>query len=89
MPLLRRINVSHLLVVVFFENTEIVDYSYREAVSTEDIYNKTIASKFVEEKHRIVQELRQYGIQVILTRPEKLSVNSINKYLEMKARGMI
>ncbi|MCH2022096.1 MAG: DUF58 domain-containing protein [Saprospiraceae bacterium] len=89
LPLLRRINVSHLLVVVFFENTEIVDYSYREAISTEDIYNKTIASKFVEEKHRIVQKLRQYGIQVILTRPEKLSVNSINKYLEMKARGMI
>ena len=89
LPLLRRINVSHLLVVVFFENTEIVDYSYREAHSTEDIYNKTIASKFVEEKHRIVQELRQYGIQVILTRPEKLSVNSINKYLEMKARSMI
>ncbi|CAA6800696.1 MAG: Unknown protein, partial [uncultured Aureispira sp.] len=41
------------------------------------------------EKHRIVQELRQYGIQAILTRPEDLSVNSVNKYLEMKSRGMI
>jgi len=89
LPLLRSINVSHLLVVVFFENTEIVDYSQNEAHSTEEIYYKTIASKFVEEKHRIVQELRQYGIQVILTRPEDLSVNSINKYLEMKSRGMI
>ncbi len=89
LPLLRRINVSHLLVVVFFENTEIVDYSQNEAHTTEEIYYKTIASKFVEEKYRIVQELRQYGIQVILTRPEDLSVNSINKYLEMKSRGMI
>jgi uncharacterized protein (DUF58 family) len=89
LPLLRRINVSHLLVVVFFENTEIVDYSHNEAHTTEEIYNKTIASRFVEEKYRIVQELRQYGIQVILTRPENLSVNSVNKYLEMKSRGMI
>lgn len=89
LPLLRRINSAHLLVVVFFENTEIVDYSHQEAHTTEEIYNKTIASKFVEEKHRIVQELRQFGIQVILTRPEDLSVNSVNKYLEMKSRGMI
>ncbi len=89
LPLLRRINSSHLLVVVFFENTEIVDYSNKEASTTEEIYYKTIASKFVEEKYRIVQELRQYGIQVILTRPEDLSVNSVNKYLEMKSRGMI
>lgn len=89
LPLLRRINSAHLLVVVFFENTEIVDYSNEEAHTTEEIYNKTIASKFVEEKHRITQELRQFGIQVILTRPKDLSVNSVNKYLEMKARGMI
>lgn len=89
LPLLRRINTVHLLVVVFFENTEIVDYSHQEANNTEEIYYKTIAAKFVEEKHRIVQELRQYGIQVILTRPEDLSVDSVNKYLEMKSRGMI
>jgi N-acetylmuramoyl-L-alanine amidase len=45
--------------------------------------------KFVEEKERIVQELRQYGIQVILTRPEDLSINTVNKYLELKAKRMI
>lgn len=89
LPLLRRINKMHLLVVVFFENTEIVDYAHREAYTTEEIYYKTIASKFVEEKYRIVQKLRQYGIQVILTRPEELSVDSVNKYLELKSRGMI
>jgi hypothetical protein len=33
--------------------------------------------------------LKQYGIQTILTKPEDLSINTINKYLEMKARGLI
>lgn len=89
LPLLRRINRLHLLVVIFFENTEIVDFSKQPASNTEDIYNKTIAGRFVEEKQRIVQELRQYGIQAILTRPEDLSINTLNKYLELKARGMI
>jgi N-acetylmuramoyl-L-alanine amidase len=36
-----------------------------------------------------VQQLRQYGIQAVLTRPEDLSVNTVNKYLELKSRGLI
>ena len=89
LPILRMINHLHLLVVIFFENTEIKDFAVKDAHNTEEIYNKTIAMKFVEEKERIVQELRQYGIQVILTRPEDLSINTVNKYLELKAKRMI
>lgn len=89
LPILRRINRLHLLVLVFFENDEIVDYSNRTANNTEEIYYATIARQFVEEKYRIVQELRRYGIQSILTSPEELSMKSVNKYLELKARGMI
>jgi hypothetical protein len=36
-----------------------------------------------------VKELQKYGIQSILTEPENLSVNTINKYLELKALGKI
>jgi len=54
-----------------------------------DIYKKTISAKFALEKEGIVRELSKYGIQSILTRPENLSVVVINKYLEMKSRGML
>jgi len=37
----------------------------------------------------LVQLLRQHGIQTIYTRPADLSVNTVNKYLELKARGLI
>jgi uncharacterized protein (DUF58 family) len=89
LPIIRRLNKIHLLVVVFFENTEILDYSYSESKNVEEIYLHTIAQKYVSEKKQIVNELRQYGIQAILTRPEDLSINSVNKYLELKSRGMI
>ncbi|MFZ2900600.1 MAG: DUF58 domain-containing protein [Saprospiraceae bacterium] len=89
LPVLRRINLQHLLVVVFFENTEIRDYAYQEVKDLEGIYTQTMAQKFVAEKGQMVQKLRQYGIQAMLTRPEDLSVNTINKYLELKARGLI
>ena len=89
LPILRRINTIHLLVVVFFENTEIRAFVEQEVNTMEDIYHQTIAHKFLYEKARMVQVLRQYGIQAILTPPEELTINTINKYLELKSRGLI
>ncbi len=89
LPLLRRIHKFHLLVVVFFENTEIQDFVKKEAETVEGIYTNTIAQKFLAEKRAMAQKLTQHGIQTILTRPEDLSMNTINKYLELKSRGMI
>ncbi len=89
LPILRRINNLHLLVVIFFKNTEVEDFSKGDATSTQEIYHKTIAQQFIYEKQQMVQILRQYGIQTILTSPEDLSMNTVNKYLELKSRGLI
>ncbi|MFN0274462.1 MAG: DUF58 domain-containing protein [Chitinophagales bacterium] len=87
--ILRKINKLHLLVVIFFENDEIARYSRSEAKTLEDIYLTTTAERFVVEKKLIQQELTKYGIQTIITSPADLSINTINKYLELKARGLI
>lgn len=89
LPVLRRLNRFHLLVVVFFENTELVDYMAAPAENLEQVYSKTIARKLQNEKQQMVQELKRYGIQSILTKPKELSINTINKYLELKAKGAI
>ena len=54
LPLLRRINNMHLLVVVFFENTEIRALTRQPAQTTEDIYRQTIAEQFLAEKSQMV-----------------------------------
>ncbi len=89
LPYLRRLSASHLLVVIFFENTELRHLINASADSIEAIYQKTIAEKLAFEKRQIVKELLAHGIQPILTTPQHLTVNTINKYLELKARGMI
>ena len=81
--------VSFLVVVVFFENTELKTITDQRPNSTEDIYIKTIAEKFAYEKRLIVKELKKNAIHTILTAPEHLTVNTINKYLELKSRGLI
>jgi uncharacterized protein (DUF58 family) len=86
---LRKIARNHLLMVVFFENTELTNRLLSPADNLEEVYTQTIAAKFAYEKKMIVRELQHYGIITILTPPEELTVNTVNKYLELKARQAI
>lgn len=86
---LRSIAKHHLLMVVFFENTELHQLSRLDAKNVEEVYIKTVAEKFEFEKRLIVKELKKHGILSILTPPEKLTINAVNKYLELKARQAI
>jgi uncharacterized protein (DUF58 family) len=88
-PILKRIASFHLLVVVFFENTELADYGNNQAQDLTDAYLMSAALRMNDEKKYLIQELQQHGVHTILTRPEDLSINTLNKYLEFKARGMI
>ncbi|HEY6505466.1 MAG TPA: DUF58 domain-containing protein [Chitinophagaceae bacterium] len=89
MPALKKIAHYHLLLVVFFENTELRSLVEKKAGSLEEIYIKTIAEKFAYEKRLMVKELHKNGILSILTAPENLTVNTVNKYLELKTRMSI
>jgi uncharacterized protein (DUF58 family) len=86
---LRSIARHHLLLVIFFENTELKKLTTSSAKNLEDVYIKTIAEKFAFEKRLIARELANYGILSILTSPKKLTINAINKYLELKARQAV
>lgn len=84
LPYLRSIARYHLLLVVFFENSELSRLSQANAENLDDVYIKTIAEKFLFEKKLIVRELQKYGILSLLTKPENLTVQTVNKYLELK-----
>ncbi|SEW19982.1 Uncharacterized conserved protein, DUF58 family, contains vWF domain [Chitinophaga sp. YR573] len=89
LPYLRRLAKYHLLLVVFFENTELKKMSQEAVHSTSDIYRQVIAQKFANERKLMVRELTQYGILSLLTPPQQLTMNVVNKYLELKARSLI
>jgi len=89
LPYLKGMAKSHLLVVIFFKNTELNSLIENKAETIQQVYDKVIAEKFAFEKRLIVNELKKYGIYSILTTPENLTLDTINKYLEIKARGLI
>ncbi len=89
LPYLRALAKKHVLLTIIFENTLLNDVHSRKINSTKDIYIQTIASKFVHEKQLIIQELQMHGIKTVYTKPADLSVNLLNKYLEIKRQEII
>ena len=89
LPYLKGMAKNHLLVVIFFKNTELNSLIENKAKTIQQVYDKVIAEKFAFEKRLIVNELKKYGIYSILTTPENLTLDTINKYLEIKARGLL
>ncbi|MEZ4696570.1 MAG: DUF58 domain-containing protein [Rhodothermales bacterium] len=86
---LRSLAARHLLVVILFENTELEKRLKGIPGTLEEVYIKTISEQFAVEKREIIAELKRYGIHAVLTPPEELTVNTINAYLEMKARRLL
>ena len=81
LPYLQQLSKRHRLLVVFFEDELTPRGKGQEVIDV-------IAEKFVYEKRLIVSLLRQHGITALLTQPEQLSVNVINKYLEIKQQSL-
>lgn len=88
LPYLRALAKNHLLLVVFFKNIELNNLINKKAKNIQEVYDKIIAEKFRYEKNQIVTELRKYGIQSVLTEPNRLTGKTIDKYLELKSRGL-
>ena len=89
LPYLRQLNQRHRLLVVFFADEEINDFINQKPLDSEEYYQQVIAEKISREKQLIVTTLQQQGILSLLTTPDRLSINVINRYLEIKSRQMI
>ena len=86
LPYLQQLAGRHRVLVVYFEDTEISGYTHLSPDTTEEVYRHVIAEKAVYEQRLIASTLRLYGIMALYTTPENLSVDVINKYLEIKDR---
>jgi len=80
---------DHLVLVAFFLNSEFNEILETTPINMEETFRKGIAEKLSNDKFLIVKELNRYGIHTILSKPENLTISSINKYLEFKSRGLI
>lgn len=89
LPYLKLLAKAHVLLVIFFENTVLNALTQPTPQDTQQVFEQVIIEKFAYEKRLIIKALMQNGIYSVLTTPQQLTVDTLNKYLEMKARGLI
>lgn len=86
---LRSLAKRQLLLVVLFENSELIRILEQPVTSVRDAYFETVATGFTLEKRQMVHELSRLGIHVVLSRPEALTLSAINAYLGLKRQKLI
>ena len=86
LPCLIQLNRRHRLLVVFFVDNELKEYIATRPDTDEEYYRHVIAEQFAYEQRLVVSTLKNHGILALLTTPENLSVDVINKYLEIKSQ---
>lgn len=89
LPYLRKLASNHVVLVVFFKDKELQLAAQTKPVKKLDYFDHVILENMEFEKKMIVRNLYRYGIHSILTEPENLTVNVVNKYIDMKARNII
>lgn len=79
----------HLLVVVFFEDSQARERVETEAPDITAIYDRAVNFDRIHKNRLLARELRNAGIRTVLSPPEKLSVQVINEYIGIKKQQIL
>ena len=83
---LKQLSKHHVVLVVFFKDQELENYSHQPKRDMQDYYCHAVAEQVAIDKQKIITILRSNGIYALLTSPQQLTVDVINRYIEMKAK---
>lgn len=89
LPIFKLLAQRHVVAIVIFANTEVHSLADMPISTTEDVYSQMVVRDYIQQKNDIVIELRHHGIYCVVAPPEKLSIASIDIYLDLKSRGII
>ena len=86
---LKAIAKNHVVLVIFFSNTEITSMANAPAQTTKQTVEKVITQHTILEKKQMLKELNKHGIRALISAPEHLTTDVINAYLEIKNSSII
>jgi uncharacterized protein (DUF58 family) len=86
---LGRLARKHLVMFVTFANRDLDKIRRAEPKMTLDVGRAVVADELLRERKVVLERLRRMGLMVLETAPESLSLNLIQRYLEIKERELI
>ncbi len=86
---LTRIGRAHLPLAIAIRNPALEAASARAAGNAADAYHRAAAEEMVQARATTLQVMRQAGILVVDTPPGDTLVRTLDKYVEIKERGLL
>ena len=86
---LARIGRAHLPLAIAIRNPALEAAATQEVAEAEDAYYRAAAEELVQARATTLQVMRQSGILVVDTPPGDTLVRTLDKYMEIKERGLL
>ena len=77
---------NNLVLCCVLQDPALAEAAAREPGSSNELYERVVASEVIEARRRALAVLRHHGVHSIDVPAERLSVSTIQRYLELKKR---
>ncbi|NJK81148.1 MAG: DUF58 domain-containing protein [Chloroflexaceae bacterium] len=84
-----RLARRHLPLVVTISDPNITHYAGQAVQNSDAMYQRATAEMLLAERQLVLDTLNRNGVQTLDVPADKLTINVINTYLELKARGKL
>lgn len=79
----------HLVVLVLLKHPELEALAASTPTKRDEMFHATAAQEMLERRREAIAQLERQGVLIVETTAEQIGVNTINKYLEVKAQGTL
>lgn len=79
----------HMIVVVAIQNDELVAAARPTTFGTAALFRSAAAEELVREREEALARMRQAGIAVLDVPAGRMAASIVNRYIEIKARGLL
>lgn len=86
---MRLLRPVHLPLCVTLQDNEVVAAARRPCETAEQMFERTVAIDLLNERRRVLDSLHRLGATVLDSPPQELSVQVVNRYLELKCRQLL
>ncbi len=86
---IRRLAKRHVPLCMTVKDTGIVELLRTDPPGPEEAFSHAVAGELLGEREQMKHRIAQDGVQVVDVHPEELSLAAVNRYLDIKARGIL
>jgi uncharacterized protein (DUF58 family) len=84
-----RLAKRHMLIVVAIQNEALVTAAQPSTSGSLALFRSAAAEELVREREEALARMRRTGITVLDVPPSRMAATLVNRYLEVKARGLL